>query len=308
LFQTRDNMLGSAEVAGATRKLRDSKEIIPYIYSIYVYNRSCRKVYCVIENSGINIEDSADFFDAEILDIIQGSPVRRFLAPRPIPVMNRITGQSEGAAPSYSYYISTVTAASDEVDNAVVINIREAWLREVISAMDPGSPVETLVIDSQGRVVSNDAMKGFLDDLSAEPYIQRILNDESPSGYFTDTAEGSKINVAYVGVNNNQWRFIRIYPYVSDMEKIGGIMNSVLAIMLLALVLGLITAAIIFWRIRLPIGRLFLSNARLSRFERSHFFSARQKVMMRLLTDTAPLNMDTLRAELMEYDVKLCID
>src|SRR5690606_3453083 len=76
---------------------------------------------------------------------------------------------------------------------ALVIGIDGGYLHKIISSISGETNISTMVIDSEGTVLSHTDSGCFLQDFSDKSYVKRILNnDDTYVGTFTENIDGKK--------------------------------------------------------------------------------------------------------------------
>ena len=231
---------------------------IPFIDSIYVYNKYVNRIYIESGESGISGPAQAtkeDFYDSQIMDII--SNYRQYKPYEPIPRIYKLPDGTERGL--YTFIMYDYVAGGDTLHNAIFVNISEEWINDVLRDSSEYKGSNTFIINSKGVSVSHNNTFQMSKDYSDRSYIQRILDDPNSPGHFSDTIDGVKSLVVYTATDIYGWRFVRIIPYTTIFDRIETIRTVTIIFSLCILLLGIILSFVISKRLYSPIRKL-ISN------------------------------------------------
>ncbi|WP_163878455.1 MULTISPECIES: helix-turn-helix domain-containing protein [Paenibacillus] len=144
-------------------------------------------------------------------------------------------------------------------DNPLIyINVEEESILATIRKISRADFANNVfVMNSEGRVLSHTDSSLFLQDLSREDYVQRILGEEQPEHSFTASIDDEKHLVTYVKSSEMNWYFVSVTPYnnlISNIHKLRNVTISVTAFIVLG---GLLLAIFLTKNIYKPLSSLF---------------------------------------------------
>lgn len=236
----------------AVDQLTNYRLSIPFIDSIYVYNRYINRIY-IEPGTGATIQSTEqEFYDTQIMDIIGN--YRQYKPYEPIP---RIYINSDGVTKYlYTFIMYDYVAGGKILYNSVFVNISEDWINNVISDSTEFKGSNTFIINNNGVSVSHNNVYKMMENYSDKGYIKRIINDKDSSGYFINNVDGVNSLILYTNTDIYGWRFVRIIPYTTVYEKIEAIRTVTIFVSLGILLLGIILSFIISKRLYNPIRDL----------------------------------------------------
>ncbi|MCL6590178.1 MAG: helix-turn-helix transcriptional regulator [Firmicutes bacterium] len=115
---------------------------------------------------------------------------------------------------------------------------------------------DTLVIDTNGKLLCRKDTLTAGTDLKKTSYIQRILANPAASGCFVDTVNGAKSMVSYTAPDSLGRRYIRITPLAAILKKINITRVRTVLIILGIFICGLLAAYLISKQLYRPISRM----------------------------------------------------
>lgn len=136
----------------------------------------------------------------------------------------------------------------------VVLNIREAHIRNILNNVTLGNTGNLFLIDDQGVVVSHKDSSLLMKSLKEEEYIKRIL--ASKDGNFTRKIDGKDTLVVYETVPVIGWKLVGVVPTEELTGKVSVISRVLFVVGIGGLVLGLVLSVMIAYNISVPIRRL----------------------------------------------------
>lgn len=180
------------EKAMGLEQLSRYQHIMNFIDSVCLYNQRQQKVYlsAAVNEYGNRIVALNDYGDPGILAIIRD--YRRYNAYAVIP---RILSRQDGTPQHYYTFFGydfTDRAENSELLCAVVVNISTDWVRTLTTPSSTNGrsvPGETLILDSDGRVISHSDSWPMMTDLSSETFLSGVLK---PAGMASGGTSSSK--------------------------------------------------------------------------------------------------------------------
>ncbi|WNR44534.1 AraC family transcriptional regulator [Paenibacillus roseipurpureus] len=199
------------EIVTGIKKLDTFKNSLDFIQSIYVFNRNNNMFYSTLSSQSLQPEK--DFFDTELVSMLKNPDKIN----KSIPISRKIllpnVPQDERNYIDIFTFIYMDKGATGEVDNAIIINISERWLRGVIQVINSKKLGDIVIVNHAGHVISSDLTYSQVKDIERSAGLQQIMQSDKGSGDLTAMISGSKSLINYVSLNHVQWKFIRITKY-----------------------------------------------------------------------------------------------
>ncbi|MFC5404615.1 helix-turn-helix domain-containing protein [Cohnella soli] len=272
----------SLDESQAINQLSSYRNTSPFIDSIYIYNGLTKNFY--VSSSNVKVKYSKnEFFDHDIVNILDRAQNQKI--PDLIPRSSRVslTGiDKDRILNAYSFILYDLTNERD-LDNAIVLNISEDWMRETIDSLDSIPSSDTFIINNAGETVIRSLNHGMMDNLTEYGYIQKILSAKEQSGYFVGDVYGVKSLVTYLNSDLFDWKFVRVTPYANVVGKIDSMKTKTVAVCLIILLAGFLFSFLISNRLYKPINLLTKKLTILEKEEKKRFLTARQDFLRSLL-------------------------
>ncbi|MBP3966826.1 AraC family transcriptional regulator [Paenibacillus lignilyticus] len=285
-------------------KLQSYKNIYPFLQSIYIYNGE--QIYAVPRAQFIY--DRTTFDDQgifPILDDIKNHPSHSIVL-RKIP--NIMSGIATGAVKDmyvYSYLFFDSQVASGKVNEAIILNISEEWLRQSIHSQNDAGGSRIFVTDSTGMLLSTDHAHPLLANLSDKPYIQRINASKVQAGNFRMNVDGVDSFVTYTSTDAFDWNLVSITPYhdiVKDVER----MKQKTYLFVVLFIVGSILLTFYFSRrLVVPMSLVIQKYNQLEMEKRGESYDRKQQFLRKIMHSKGPLSADELRRQFLKYDISL---
>lgn len=220
----------------ALNKLSNLITKTQFIHSIYLYNGRAQTAYSSLLSGKY---DTKSFPDQEAIELLNDPAHLKNLSPIPRLIYDDIAQINKGFYSNvYTFVFHENVIDNSGIDRAVVLNITEGWMREIMDSLETSSESQTFIVDSKGMIV-NSVVKGkILVDISDKNYIKEILNSNEPSGFFVEEVDNVKSLITYVSSPNIDWKFIQITPYSNITKKINTLKYTTLFICFIVLLLG----------------------------------------------------------------------
>ncbi|WP_165822715.1 AraC family transcriptional regulator [Paenibacillus montanisoli] len=296
--------ISSEEIVKYQSKLQSYKNIYPFLQSIYIYNGN--SVYAVPREKFIY--DRTAFDDKGIFPILDDIKNNRShsIVLRRIP--NPMSGIATGADKElyvYSYLFFDSQVASGKVNEAIILNISEEWLRQSIHPQDDESGSRIFVIDRNGKLLSDDQAHPMLSDLSAKPYISRIHASEEPAGSFRMNVDGADSFVTYTSADAFDWKLVSITPYnyiVKDIER----MKRKTYLFVVCFIAGSMLLTFYFSRrLVVPMSLIIQRYNQLEEEKRGEFNDRKQQFLRRIIQAKGTLSIEKLGKQFHGYGISL---
>lgn len=152
--------------------------------------------------------------------------------------------------PDYSFH---------SADNSLIyISIEEQSLLTTIRRIGKvESANNVFVMNNKGSVLSHTDTNLFLQDLSQEDYIRRILKEGKDENSFTVKIGNAEQQIAYVKSADLNWFFVSVTPYNSLISNIHQLRNITMAITLGIVLCGLLVSLSLSQKLYKPLLSLF---------------------------------------------------
>lgn len=260
------NRLDADEQRTALGRLTMYHNTLPFVHSIYVYNGDTNMIYTDLGSMPeYGAQTIGLFFDQEAIGLVDRFQSYPLFRPIPRKIPEPIPGYADKQFSNvYTFLFYDTPAAKDQLKKALVLNISESWMRQIINSMDVSSDSNVSIIDRSGKLINTSNKENFLTDLSGAAYIDRIVHDPLDSDSFIGDVDGERSLVTYVTSETTGWVFLQITPYTSITAKIDKLKSTTIAVALLILLLGLLAAAFASNRIYTPFRTM---RSRLSSLE-----------------------------------------
>lgn len=281
------------DVIFAQQQLDNYRASLPFIESIYVYNAKSNQVYVSSNNARNGIQPMSELDDEGILDLFKKFKEHRPF--QPIPRTYNIGSVETTHVSSYTYLCYSIIDDNNDLNTAVVVNIKASWLGLRIDQ----SENNTFIINQDGILYSSNDKQAMLTDMSDNAYIQKIIQDTSEATYFVDTVDEVKSLVTYTSPDSLGWRYVRITPYSNINEDISVMRYRTLSACIGILLLGLLISLTLSHRVYRPIDKVLRKFKTLEAERRNHQHILKQEFLRNTI-----LGRETNKAEVMQHKLK----
>lgn len=285
-------------------QLNGYRASIPYIDSIYIYNGRTETMSVSSSYNGmygVPINGEGDvFFDRDIADII-GAENNRGDRFKPIPRKLAVTRGGMEEELLLFTFMRTISFGNDPMSSAVFINFSYSWLEQMTNLSEPGEFL-TLIIDQNGRVVSNTEAFPMGLDVSGENFYHEICERPEGSGSFTTHLDGEDTMVSFIPEDGNGWRYIRLVPEEHVNRGYATILTFMATVMAFIVVLGLLVTLLLSRRLYLPVNRVQVEKKALEEKNRRIERLSKQHILRNSLFG-AGSNLSVVKNDLMELNI-----
>jgi two-component system response regulator YesN len=297
----------SIDINSALNRLNTYLTVNNFFHSIYIYSKNSKKVYAS-SLSTINAIQSLDSFsDTEAHHLIDNFDSYKRLAPIPRVVPVQTPFQDIVKTANVYTFVFYDRGNSKDLDNLIMLNISERWMKEAIASLDIDKNGSTFIIDHKGSLVSSTDTMPFLTNLNDKPYVQHVLSNAQAqsSGYFVDQVDGVKSLVVYSKHEFSNWIFMRVLPYETIMGKFEAMKQNVLIICSILLLIGLTISFLISKSLYRPIDKVISKINRLTDEKRNNHFKLKQDFLRRLILNSGNKKLSDYEAKLEEYEISI---
>ncbi len=211
----------------------------PFVQSYYLYNAETEYFFCL---GKANVRRNKDeMYDREVVDILESVKPYDALKPiaRTIPISPFEIAYKTNV---YTYVLCSFDPKSDDLTEAIIVNIDADWIINNIKAMTSkqlGQENIFMMVDRTGTVLGHTSDDMFLTNVSKEPYIKEILSSGYPTGIFKKAIDNHSFYITYSTLEESDVTFISISPENSLSENFLVIQKLLAVIVVVVLVIGL---------------------------------------------------------------------
>ena len=240
----------------AFNQLENYRLSIPYIESIYIYNKFNDYIYIEAGDGYSELtvngysKQADGFADASANEIIDN--FSEFKPFRPIPRIYEKKTPKEEKKHYYTYFIYDAYT-KDTATSGVLVNFSTEYLLDS-SETDGEYGSEIFIMDGLGRVISNNSSFIMMEDYSKETFIKKILADKESKGYFVDEIDEEKVLVVYSEEDAYGWRYVSVTNYAYLMKGIANMQLLTVLFNIVFVILGIIIAFLFTRKVYYPIG------------------------------------------------------
>ena len=228
--------------------LKKLMSVYPFIHSIELYNAEADVYFNTLR----------PVFSEQPAMTEQARETYKALAAGPFAITPRQINMTKNVAPQTYKVLSFIYRPETFVltPAMVILNLDLAYIeKNMIKYSSADDQSQAMIIDSQGIVIAHSDPDRFLQDLSAENYIERYFAD-SNEGCLTDTVMGRKMLVTYVRSSVDDWYYIGMTDYEGIVGRMLRTRNIILASTLSIFVIAFIIYMLIASRIYNPFRRM----------------------------------------------------
>lgn len=160
------------------------------------------------------------------------------------------------ASESVISYIYPLTPYTTNLDGALVINIKEAAVENLINSSNIDTEGYIFIINKAGDVITHPNSGLLTMNILQDDYIKKITSSSLPEGHLTSVIDGKKSLVSYYKSNINGWIFIGVFPLSTLNSKADSIRAYTIYASLLIIIIGIFISFIISKKIYSPVEKL----------------------------------------------------
>ncbi|MGG1515412.1 helix-turn-helix domain-containing protein [Paenibacillus oryzisoli] len=291
--------LGELETASLLNQVGGVNINLPFLNSFYIYNKRAGLIY--FDGKAF---PTASFPDQDMVRRLETGGINN-LHPiaRKIPSPSGYTLLTSEPRPETDNVYSFVfyDSSSAQIDNALVLNVSQAWLKTTVEAMDPHASGNTLVVDSTGLIVMGNERYRYLEPAAFRDDFKDVLSQSDPAGYEIKTIDQQKYLITYVSSPILDWTYIKFTPYEVVSGKLKQLMVWTLIIFLVVTLLSVLAVMVIS---RVVYG-LFSSKIREleNQYDREKHTGFEKKQQFLRMLATRPMEESLVRKRLARYGI-----
>ncbi len=244
------------EVYRALISLEKYCNLIAHIDSIYIYNPKAGVCYITSPATTSMIQEEDTFFDARVLDFLHKPEYINSLVP--IPRMIAVPGALQGSSVSkgvYTFVFNQFGKRSTDT-SSIIINISEAWLRNIIDSLDVNPENKAVIIDATDRMVVGHPGKPMLSPASLYGYLEASPATNERSGYLVVRKQSGEVFLVYSRIDEFAWVLIKEIPYATLMRSVIDVRTNMILVSVVILLAGAVLSVLLSQRLAQPFDRL----------------------------------------------------
>ncbi|WP_197479915.1 AraC family transcriptional regulator [Paenibacillus swuensis] len=274
-----------------------------FFYSIYMYSNNSQTFY-MLPDSAASIYKRNAFFDTEAVKLLDNFKKYKRLAPIPRQIPVEVSGVNGKFANVYTFLFYDLPGSSDKLDNVIMLNISERWMKDTIKSLNKDGEGDTFIVDRQGNVVTGTERHAFMSNLSGESYMKNIAVSDEDTGYLVNPVDGVKSLIIYSKHEPSDWIFVRVLPYDHIMGNIDAMKHNVLLICFIILIIGLTVSMYLSKSLYKPIEGILSNLNVLAKEKRDNQFKLKQNYLSRLVHNLGDEKTQDIQERLREYAIE----
>lgn len=297
---------GQEKIKNALDQMDIYRQNNPYIHSIYLFNRKADVIYISSTATTNMIQQRNNFFDQNILEIINNKKYNTLsLLPRIINEPFYSGGASKFTEIYTIIYDNLNPRSLKKADQAVIVNISEKWMKDMLTTFQLNTKASTLIINKQGEMVLSNEDRTMLTNISKKKYVKRILNNNEKSNYFVEKVHNNKSFITYVKSTTSDWTFIKIIPYNIIMQKIEKIRNKFIMYGIIILVLSILLSVYIYGKLCQPVDEILKNLQVLEKKRKNNFYTLKQESLRKLVYESRRQGLVNINYIFNDFDINL---
>lgn len=233
-------------------KLVDLKAANPLIESVYIYNMNHDIVFS--SESTRNTVDS--FYDNGMSELLkQGQKI----GGRGVFIPRRERFSYDNTPPVDMNLLSIVYTQFKQdgaSDGALVVNLNQQTLQELISKAGQGISRQSMIINQHGMVLSHSDPQFHMKSIADERYIYEILHSEHTRGQISVSIKGDNYLVSYLKSDQLGWIAISMVEENSILGTVIMVQRFILGITGLFIIIAIVSAILSIRSIYIPVRNL----------------------------------------------------
>lgn len=148
-------------------------------------------------------------------------------------------------------------ADSDDYSKSmVIINLKADYIQKIFTKQYNSKDSDIILIDKDGKVISDSSFMYFSKNISNVDYIASILNSNKQSGFFTKKDSEGKYLVSYESLDSSPYIFINKINYSVLLAKNHTLATNITIICGAILIIGTIISILTSINVYLPFHKL----------------------------------------------------
>lgn len=247
------------------------RHVFDTLFEIERTNNGIHSIYLYVEDAGFvfstktgtdRIENFCDTKWLEDYNKNKAKGITSFWLPSRTPDNRYRLGGSSNTSdvtPDYSFvisYVYSLTAYTTQLQGAIVINLYESRLSNLINSRNQDDEGYIYVLDAEGNVVSHVDKTLLGGNLFGEGHIKEILDGKEEEGYTVLNSNKVRQLNTYYKSDLNGWVYIGVFPLDTIMHRVQNLRVTVLVIMTAIVLIFAVTAYFVVKRLYSPVRKL----------------------------------------------------
>jgi YesN/AraC family two-component response regulator len=175
---------------------------------------------------------------------------------------SRRIGQDKGNADRNISAVNVITFIlplknlSLNLDGAIVVNVNEKELSNLINNTDLTSSGHVFIMDNTGEIVSHIDKSLVTNNIKNEPYVDKVISSPDSTGYIIETFDNKKQLVAYNKTGFNNWIYVGVFSLSNLLENVNALRNNIIIILAFIIILGIVMSFFMSRRLYHPLNTL----------------------------------------------------
>lgn len=283
-------------------KLQSYKNIYPFLQSIYIYNG--QHMY-TLPSEGF-VYDRNSFYDPSIfpiLDDIHNHKTHSIVLRRIPNILSGITSNAADSINVYSYLFFDSQEQSGKVNEAIILNVSEDWVKNSISSSDPNNRI--FIINREGVLLSDDEKHPLLSELKQENYIQKIQSSSERMGNFRMEIDGVDSFVTFAATDVFDWKLISITPYSYIIHDLENMKQKTLLLVVSFIIGSILLSFYLSRRLYVPISSVIQNYLLMESEKKNDFYMRKQEFLRSLVVSNELPSTEFLYKQFKKFHVEL---
>lgn len=236
LYSNKEDKIKNYELSRLLSKLQNT---YPFIHSIGIYRPNTESI---VDSSGLPADRSF---------LGQSSTEYMSFFPR------KFTNYNKQLDQFITFTLYPDFSLRTPSNSVIYINVEERYILNTIRNISKENLVDnTFVMDAEGIILSHTDPSFFMQNISNEAYVQKILSENSTNS-FTFTIDKQKHLITFVKSDELNWYFVSVTPYKTMISNIHKLRNTTIFIAAILVLLGLLFSIFMTKNVYRPIFKLF---------------------------------------------------
>lgn len=153
-------------------------------------------------------------------------------------------------------YIYPLTPYTTALQGALVVNIREYVISNLINTNNINREGYIFIINSKGDVISHVDKSYLCKNISGIDYINKIINNDLNEGYLITEVDDNKSIVSFYKPQNNEWIYVGVFSLEPLISSVNSIRTNTVYLSVLVAIMGVISIYLISKKLSSPVNEL----------------------------------------------------
>ena len=186
----------------------------------------------------------------------------------------------------------------------MLINVDQDRIGQFLRKGDENFKSNTIIIDNNGKVISNNDRYPIFTDISKEKFTEKILTAKGNTGYSIENVKGVKSFIIYAKTDNNMdWIYVSITPYKEIVKNINHMKYQTIFLCLIILMLGIFISYLASKKIYVPIGKMVKELGNYELEKENSLYNLKNDFLKNLLFDPSKYEPDYIKEKFKEYKI-----